>query len=287
MLTIEDLTLTTKHHRILSHINLKFQENHVYGIIGPNGVGKTTLFKSILGITKYQGKILLNQHPVNDLEIGKLIEYPNFYKELTVSQNLQLFAQYMHIGDQAISQALKRVDLWKVKDKRFADLSLGTKQRLGIARALLGHHKLLLLDEPQNGLDPLGIKSIRELLNDVNLRHHRIILMASHNLNEITKIVDDLIFVDDGKILCQINNQNNAYYLFKGQFPYFQATVFDKDQRSSTIKETPFILTTWSQKQFQTKYPRLQCDYIGHIDNLESLFDFVITKEVTQNVYTD
>lgn len=284
MLTIQDLTLTAHNHDILAHINLSFQDNHVYGIIGPNGVGKTTLFKSILGITRYHGKILFNGAQPNDLQIGKLIEYPNFYQNLTVEQNLQLFARYMNADLGLVSQALEKVNLLKEKTTRFSDLSLGTKQRLGIARALLGNNHILLFDEPQNGLDPLGIKSIRELLNDPKLREDKVILLASHNLNEITKIVDNLIFVDNGQILCQIRNQTTPYYLFRTQQTPALLPNFDANPNISMVQNSSFILTTYVPNQLRTHYPQLAVRYIGKITSLESLFDFVITKGVVNNV---
>lgn len=287
MLTIQNVTLTSRHHQILNHINLSFHDNHVYGIVGPNGVGKTTLFKSILGITRYSGQILINGKQPNDLQIGKLIEYPTFYQKLTVTQNLQLFAAYMAVDPKVIPRILSQVGLVKVKNTRFQDLSLGTKQRLGIARALMGNNRILLLDEPQNGLDPLGIKGIRNLLNEPALRKDKIILLASHNLNEITQIVDDLIFVDKGQVLCQIHNQQSPYFLFQTRVKNAYLTTIDANDHLAPIKDTSFILTTYLPAELHSHYPQIAADYVGHIDNLEAVFDFVITKEVKGNVNFD
>ncbi|WP_081467893.1 ATP-binding cassette domain-containing protein [Lentilactobacillus parafarraginis] len=151
------------------------------------------MFKSILGITRYAGTITINGKPVSDAKVGKLIEYPNFYQKLTVQQNLNLYAQYIGVQQTAITEVLKKVSLNNARNMPFQSLSLGMKQRLGIARALMGNKQVLLLDEPQNVLDPLGIRAVRNLLNDPEIRRNKIILLASHNLNEISRIVDKIV----------------------------------------------------------------------------------------------
>jgi ABC-type multidrug transport system ATPase subunit len=257
-------------------MTIDFQPGNVYGIIGPNGVGKTTLFKSILGITRYAGTITVNGQPVSDAKVGKLIEYPNFYQKLTVQQNLNLYAQYIGVQQSAITEILKKVSLNNARNMPFQSLSLGMKQRLGIARALMGNKQVLLLDEPQNGLDPLGIRAVRNLLNDPEIRRNKIILLASHNLNEISRIVDKIVFVNKGEIICCINNLPHANYdvyqkLARG------TTLSDSQWQVSQILGTDYWLSTQSSLRFQAPL-------IGTVTSLENLFDFVITGEVAHNV---
>ncbi|KRM44374.1 ATP-binding cassette domain-containing protein [Lentilactobacillus parafarraginis] len=276
MLKIKDLNLTVHHQPILQKMTIDFQPGNVYGIIGPNGVGKTTLFKSILGITRYAGTITVNGQPVSDAKVGKLIEYPNFYQKLTVQQNLNLYAQYIGVQQSAITEILKKVSLNNARNMPFQSLSLGMKQRLGIARALMGNKQVLLLDEPQNGLDPLGIRAVRNLLNDPEIRRNKIILLASHNLNEISRIVDKIVFVNKGEIICCINNLPHANYdvyqkLARG------TTLSDSQWQVSQILGTDYWLSTQSSLRFQAPL-------IGTVTSLENLFDFVITGEVAHNV---
>lgn len=276
MLKIKDLNLTVHHQQILQKMTIDFQPGNVYGIIGPNGVGKTTLFKSILGITRYAGTITVNGQPVSDAKVGKLIEYPNFYQKLTVQQNLNLYAQYIGVQQSTITEVLKKVSLNNARNMPFQSLSLGMKQRLGIARALMGNKQVLLLDEPQNGLDPLGIRAVRNLLNDPEIRRNKIILLASHNLNEISRIVDKIVFVNKGEIICCINNLPHANYdVYQKLAP--GATPSDSQWQVSPILGTDYWLSTQSSL-------RSQAPLIGTVTSLENLFDFVITGEVAHNV---
>lgn len=286
MLTIQNLNLDVKHKQILNNMTINFKEGYVYGIIGPNGVGKSTLFKSILGITRYQGEVSIDGNPVKDGEIGKLIEYPNFYKRLTIGQNLQLYAKYINVDASAISRVLKQVNLVYAKDKPFEDLSLGMKQRLGIARALMGNDRILLLDEPQNGLDPLGIKLVRDLLNDPNIRRNKVTLLASHNLNEVGKIVDKIVFINHGQLVCRINNQTDSVYF---AYESRNKTIIPEhlNWKISQIEGSPYLLSTLDNSQMLKKYPELGQNYVGKITDLEKMFNFVITGEVDDNVNID
>lgn len=280
MLQIESLNLRVNKKVLLKNINIDFLQGIVYGIIGPNGVGKTTLFKSILGITAYSGTVQINGNPVNDSKIGKLIEYPSFYKGLTVKQNLQLYAKYIGSNPENIYDVLKKVDLMNSINVRFENLSLGTKQRLGIARSLLGNNDILLLDEPQNGLDPLGIKSVRDLLNNPSIRNNKIILLASHNLNEISKIADRIVFVNHGEILCRIVNKPSAIYYVYSYGGNLKST---SEWQISNVGNTNYILSSLDPEKVDKQFPN-DVSYVGKIQSLESLFDFVITGRMDNYV---
>ena len=206
MLSIENVSLTIRAYTLLDNINLRLNEGKIYGLLGPNGAGKTTLFKSMLGLTVYSGKITSANQLLSTLDFGSLIEYPTFYNNLTVMENLQLHSQYLKLQQPDIQSALEQVDLWGARKKKFSQLSLGMKQRLGIARAFLGAPKYLLLDEPTNGLDPMGIKEIRILLKDKLKSPQHCILVSSHNLTEIAAIADELIFIRGGQIIKTMQN---------------------------------------------------------------------------------
>ncbi|GEP23313.1 ABC transporter ATP-binding protein [Lentilactobacillus diolivorans] len=286
MLKIQDLNLKIGQKQILRNMTVSFESGDVYGIVGPNGVGKTTLFKSILGITRYQGKINIDGKPINDAQVGKLIEYPNFYQALTVKQNLQLSAKYIGADEAKVIQALKEVNLIHAVDMKFRDLSLGMKQRLGIARALMGNDQILLLDEPQNGLDPLGIKAVRELLNTPAIRKDKVTLLASHNLNEISRIVDKIVFVNHGEIIGQIDNQTDSIYYVYSHTGKITVPV-NQQWQISRIKSSNYILTTLNEDQLTDLIQQFDWQFIGDITSLENLFDFVITGEVDGNVNAD
>lgn len=209
MLQIRNLHLQVKGTVLLHDIHVTLEKGKIYGILGPNGAGKTTLFKSMLGLTNYTGEILSDNKPVTNRQFGSLIEYPAFYPKLTVEENLRLHARYLAIRNPNLQEALEQVNLWQERRKLFAQLSLGMRQRLGIARAFLGDVDYLLLDEPTNGLDPIGIKEIRLLLKDRLKSPKHGILVSSHNLTEIAAIADCLIFIKAGRIVETIDNHYN------------------------------------------------------------------------------
>ena len=209
MLQIKNVNLNVGNTALLSNINLTLEQGKIYGVLGPNGAGKTTLFKSMLGLTAFSGEILSDGQPVSSRCFGSLIEYPAFYPRLTVEENLKLHAPYLGLKRPNIEVALKQVNLLDARKKLFSQLSLGMRQRLGIARAFLGNVQYLLLDEPTNGLDPMGIKEIRLLLKERLKSPQHCILVSSHNLTEIAAVTDVLIFIRGGKIIKVVENDYN------------------------------------------------------------------------------
>ena len=213
MLQIKNVNLNIGNTVLLFNINLTLEQGKIYGILGPNGAGKTTLFKSMLGLTDYSGEILSDEKPVSSKDFGSLIEYPAFYPRLTVEENLKLHARYLGIKHPDIDNALKQVNLLDARKKLFSQLSLGMRQRLGIARAFLGDVHYLLLDEPTNGLDPMGMKEIRLLLKERLKSPQHCILVSSHNLTEIAAITDVLVFIQGGRIIKVLENNYNEQEL--------------------------------------------------------------------------
>mgnify|MGYP002592931739 CR=1 FL=1 len=209
IIELVQLTKRYGHFTAVDRLDLKIHKGEIFGLLGPNGAGKTTLFKSMLGLTDFSGEILSDGQPVSSRCFGSLIEYPAFYSRLTVEENLKLHAQYLGLKRPNIEAALKQVNLLDARKKLFSQLSLGMRQRLGIARAFLGDVQYLLLDEPTNGLDPMGIKEIRLLLKERLKSPQHCILVSSHNLTEIAAVTDILIFIRGGKIIKIVKNDYN------------------------------------------------------------------------------
>lgn len=214
MIEIKNLTINVKNNHILKDINYNFQNGKVYGLLGANGAGKTTLFKSIINVLSYSGKINVTE---DYKKIGHLIESPAFYKNLTCLENLKMHADYkeLEMKKNELMKYLNLVDLENAKDKKFKLLSMGMKQRLGIARALIGDTNTVLLDEPSNGLDPNGIRSIRSIISQHVKSKERITIISSHILNEISEFTDIFVFINDGKIVANIKNNKTSYAILK------------------------------------------------------------------------
>ena len=200
----------SKDQLILDKINLQVPNGTIYGFLGPNGAGKTTTLRLILGLLKKQeGKILLfgktfEKHRISILKnLGSMIESPSIYSHLTATENLLLLQKIYQCPVSRIDEVLKTVGLEHVGKKKAGQFSLGMKQRLSIAIALLHNPSLLILDEPTNGLDPNGIIEIRELLKKLNDESKMTILISSHLLSEIEKLVTHLGIIHKGSLLFQ------------------------------------------------------------------------------------
>ncbi|OAA93609.1 lantibiotic protection ABC transporter ATP-binding protein [Clostridium coskatii] len=184
-----------------NNISLAIKENSVYGLLGPNGAGKSTTLKMITGILKKtSGEIIFEGHPWSrkDLkDIGALIEAPPLYENLTARENLKVRTTLLGLKKSRIDEVLQTVDLTDTGKKRAGQFSMGMKQRLGIAIALLNHPKLLILDEPTNGLDPIGIQDLRNLIRSFPEQGITVIL-SSHILSEVELIADHIGIISNG-----------------------------------------------------------------------------------------
>ena len=180
---------------------MNVEKGKVYGLLGPNGAGKSTTLKMLTGILKpSSGEIYFDgkSWSRNILsEIGALIENPPIYDNLSAWENLKVRALLLGVEDDRISEVLKIVSLTNTGKKRAGQFSLGMKQRLGIAMALLGSPKLLILDEPTNGLDPIGIEELRELIRAFPKKGMTVIL-SSHILSEVQLVADDVGIISNG-----------------------------------------------------------------------------------------
>ncbi|MEQ6354792.1 ATP-binding cassette domain-containing protein [Lysinibacillus sp. M3] len=273
MISIIDLNLQTKKQIILEDINLNFKDGKIYGLLGPNGSGKTTLFKSILGLTNYDGEILYNNRPIKYTHVGKLIEYPMFYNNLTVLENLKLHGAYTNLENINYKEILSNFDIYEAKDKKYSEISLGMKQRLGIARAIMGDPSVILLDEPTNGLDPLGIKSVRNLIKNSLKKPNNCILISSHNLTEIESISDELIFIKKGKIITKIKNNNNKLF--------YVVTLKNKESISGDLLENPYFSKLKSESNFH-KYI-----YSGDDEKLIKDGNYTFEKYTLEDLYEE
>ena len=195
----------------VNDLSMAVPENCVYGFLGPNGAGKSTTLKIILGLIhpsqgsiKIFGKVMNSANRLSILrQTGSLIENPGGYGHLTGLENMQIIQKLKGVSEAEIAPALKTVRLYDQRDKKLSNYSLGMKQRLGIAMAILGNPKLLILDEPTNGLDPAGIQEMRQLICSLPKERNMTVIISSHLLSEIEQMADQVGIIHHGRMLYQ------------------------------------------------------------------------------------
>ena len=195
----------------VNDLSMAVPENCVYGFLGPNGAGKSTTLKMILGLIqpsqgsiKIFGKVMNSANRLSILrQTGSLIENPGGYGHLTGLENMQIIQKLKGVSEVEIAPALKTVRLYDQRDKKLSNYSLGMKQRLGIAMAILGNPKLLILDEPTNGLDPAGIQEMRQLICSLPKERNMTVIISSHLLSEIEQMADQVGIIHHGRMLYQ------------------------------------------------------------------------------------
>ena len=208
---IETKNLTKQYgtQKSVADLNIHVKQGRIYGLLGRNGAGKTTTMKMLLGLTQpTSGEVTIWGQPLRTNEkkllprIGYLIESPGFYPNLTATENLRIFATLRGVPSRnAIKNALDLVGLPYKDKKLFSQYSLGMKQRLAIALAIMHDPELLILDEPINGLDPIGIAEVRSFIRDLCNERGKTILISSHILSEIALLADDIGIIDHGALL--------------------------------------------------------------------------------------
>lgn len=219
LLKTKNLTKKFGKELAVSDVSLTVYKNSIYGLLGPNGAGKSTTLKIITGILRNtSGEIFFDGHKWrrSDLKnIGSLIESPPLYDNLTAFENVKVHATLLGLPEERIHTVLKIVDMQHVGKKKAGQFSMGMKQRLGIAIALLNHPKLLILDEPTNGLDPIGIQELRELIRSFPQKGITVIL-SSHILSEVEQIADHIGIISGGYLGYEgkINKSDNLEQLF-------------------------------------------------------------------------
>ena len=214
ILKTQNLGKKYKNFVALEDVNITIRKGDICGLIGRNGAGKTTLMKIITTLTrKSEGSFSLFGVSDDELQnakrrIGSLIENPAFFGNLTAYENLKYYAIQKGIVDfKQIFEALKLVDLDHVRSKKYKTFSLGMKQRLGIALAILDNPDFLILDEPINGLDPMGIKSLRETFKKLNEERNITFLISSHILSELYLLANRFCFIDQGRVIKEISKE--------------------------------------------------------------------------------
>ncbi len=208
MITTEHLTKKYKNFVSVNNVSLHIRKGSIYGFLGPNGAGKSTTMKMLLGLTvPTKGSFSIDgKHFPEDRmdilkEIGSFIEAPSFYANLTGRENLDVIRRILGLPKESVEDALELVGLTEFGDRLAKKYSLGMKQRIGLAGALLGKPPILILDEPTNGLDPSGIHEIRELVKSLPSLYDCTILISSHMLSEIELMADDIGILNHGRLL--------------------------------------------------------------------------------------
>ena len=220
----------TKHRKVINELSLQVPAGSIFGFLGPNGAGKTTTMRMLTGIIPSEkdniflmGKSLQQSMPQIFTDIGTLIETPSLYLHLSGYDNLKILCTLRGMDADKINPVLKTVGLLQDGKRKVKEYSLGMKQRLGIAMALMPNPKLLLLDEPVNGLDPVGIVEIRELLKQLNQEHNITVFISSHLLNEVEKTCTHVSIIHKGDL-------------------HFQGTLKEMYQTQQAEKEALFTV---------------------------------------------
>jgi len=234
---------------VVNKVNLHVKKGRIYGLLGRNGAGKTTIMKMILGLTSItSGEVRVFGENIKGNEkriyprIGAIIEKPGFYPNLTGTENLEIFAKMRGTSKpNAVKDALEVVGL-PYKDKKvFSKYSLGMKQRLGIANAILHDPELLILDEPINGLDPIGIAEVRNFIRALCVEQGKTILISSHILSEISMLADDIGIIHNGVLL----EESSMAELQKRNCRYIQLQVSDT-AKAALVLEQKFLVKEYS-----------------------------------------
>ena len=234
----------------VDHLDLRVEQGDIYGFIGRNGAGKSTTLKLLCGLARpTQGEALIFGKPVRDSvarrRVGALIEQPGLYPDLSGRENLRLYAALLGLDspERQVEEILKTVGLSPKEKKPVRHYSMGMKQRLGVALALLGGPDLLLLDEPINGLDPEGIREMRELLLRLNRERGLTLLISSHILGELSKIATRYGIIQAGRLMEQITAGELAQKCT--DYLHLQA---DQPQKAAALLERELHLSRWEMR---------------------------------------
>ncbi|MGN6710810.1 ABC transporter ATP-binding protein [Anaerocolumna jejuensis] len=273
----KQLTKVYRDQTAVSSVNLHVKKGRIYGLLGRNGAGKTTIMKMILGLTSITsgevdvfGKNIKGREKRVYPRVGAIVETPGFYPNLTGTENLEIFAKLRGTAaSHAVETALKVVGLPYKDKKLFSKYSLGMKQRLGIANAILHEPELLILDEPTNGLDPIGIAEVRDFIKNLSAEQGKTILISSHILSEIALLADDIGIIDHGVLLeessmSELEKKNNKYILLQ----------------VSDVPKASLIL----EHQFKVKDYSVQDDHILRLYDTSLDMGEINKALVTQNI---
>ncbi|MFX0549434.1 ABC transporter ATP-binding protein [Hathewaya histolytica] len=286
VLEVNNLYKSFKRQEVLNNINFTIEENEVVGFVGPNGAGKSTLMKIMVGlITPTRGNVKVMGYYINaDREramekIGCTIETPYFYEYLTGRQNLNIIANmYKNLNKEDIMEAAEKVGISDSLDKKVKTYSLGMKQRLGLAQAIIMKPKLLVLDEPTNGLDPEGIVQFRNILNKIN-NDGCTIFIFSHILSEIQNICQKVLFINNGTIVKEdiISDKYKDY-------ENYVVRCSNKENFLELLKKGDYIKSFYTNDE--DIYFNIKKDYIKNIINesVTNNIDINFISEIKKNL---
>jgi ABC-type multidrug transport system ATPase subunit len=278
----------------LNNICLQVPEGSLFGFLGPNGAGKTTTLRILLGLLRKQkGSVRFfgknfESHRIEILQnTGSLIEAPSIYAHLTATENLLILQKIYQCKTERIKEVLHIVGLSHTGKKKAGKFSLGMKQRLSIAMALLHHPKLLILDEPTNGLDPGGIIEIRELLKKLNVEFGTTVLVSSHLLSEIEKLVSHVGIIHKGNMLFQgtlnelhLMQSQNSVVSFHTNHPEMTKEVFASKEIHSEIKNQQVQIPLHDKEQIAMLNRLL-------VENNINVYEIRIVKNDLESIFID
>lgn len=280
---IKNVTKVINNKKIIDDISFNVQKGCILGLVGPNGAGKSTLLKIMTGLYTldfgeiyYEGISLRNNFEKAMNKVGCIIETPDMYGNLTGKDNLDLFkVMFKGVNEDIIKGIVNILNLEKVIGKKVKTYSLGMKERLGIATSLLGSPKVLILDEPTNGLDPIGIKNLKMLLSKI--KKNCAIIISSHMLNEIETLCDEVIFINDGKIIerkeinldkkiieFEVDDYSRAKLLVKNYSVGEGLSIYASDEEISNVNKT-LILNNIKVYRIKEKKYSLEKDFFDKL----------------------
>lgn len=241
ILQTNGLTKKISSKALVTDVNIHIPKGEIYGFLGPNGVGKTTVMKMITNIWKPTsgtievfGEVLTPKSYEVLKRMGSIIEFPTFYDHMTGRENLQLHCEYMgYYNTGSVENAMQMLNLTDAADQPVRNYSLGMKERLGIARAVMCKPELLILDEPTNGLDPAGMKQIRDLLKMLSSEYGITIMISSHILSEVESIADTVGIIHHGRMMKEIRMQD----IEETNLNYVEISVTDEKKAAYVLAE--------------------------------------------------
>ena len=277
VLELKNVSKTFGRRKVIDNISLEVREGEIYGFLGPNGSGKTTTIKMILRlINSDSGEIKVNGYDTKKqfekaMEcIGAIVENPDMYKYMTGIDNLKLHARIRNVDSKRIEEVLKLVDLKDRANEKVGKYSLGMKQRLGLALTLLHKPKVLILDEPTNGLDPAGIKKLRDILKEISHKEGVAVFVSSHILSEMQLMCDKVSVLDNGKIVkteeitnteeevtekleIRVKNKDRAIEILKEKFNIEAKNQENSIEITTATDQVPIIVKELANAEVEIK----------------------------------
>lgn len=278
MIRTIQLTKVFNNKEVVSNVNMNVKQGEIYGFLGPNGAGKTTVMKMITSLIKPTtgeielfGQKLTSKSYLQLGRMGSIIEVPVFYDKLSARENLDLHCKYMgYHNKKAMQDALELVNLQHIGDQSVREFSLGMKQRLGIARAIITKPEILILDEPINGLDPIGIKEIRDLFKMLSKEYGITLLVSSHMLGEVEQMVDTIGVINHGKLIQEVSMEE----VKEKNMDYIEITVRDSKVAafvlSNQLNLSNFkVINEHILRVYETRIPQNELNKILVMHNVE------------------